>query len=43
MRLQPYQPVRERAELVLAEAMRSDPRVIAYPASFRRELGRWMS
>jgi hypothetical protein len=43
MRLQPYQPVRERTVLVLAEAMRTGPRVIAYPASFWREPGRWMS
>jgi len=43
MRLQPYQPVRERTVRVLAEAMRTDPRVVAHPASFWRELGRWIS
>ena len=43
MRLQPYQPVRLRTVLVLAEAMRTDPRVIAYTASFRRELRRWIA
>ena len=43
MRLKPYQPVRLRTVHVLAEAMRTDPRVIAYPASFRRELGRWIA